>query len=62
VFAYTDSRKRDGPASFLAEYRGYLQADAFSGYDRIYAEQDVCERPTDPMCNSVGLGAGLASG
>lgn len=37
VFDYTDSRKRDGPASFLKEYRGYLQADAFSGYDGIYA-------------------------
>jgi hypothetical protein len=37
VFDYTSSRKRDGPASFLKEYRGYLQADAFSGYDGIYA-------------------------
>ena len=37
VFDYTNSRKRDGPASFLADYRGYLQADAFSGYDGIYA-------------------------
>jgi hypothetical protein len=37
VFDYTRSRKRDGPASFLKEYRGYLQADAFSGYDGIYA-------------------------
>lgn len=37
VFDYTNSRKRDGPASFLKEYRGYLQADAFSGYDGIYA-------------------------
>ncbi len=37
VFEYTDSRKRDGPASFLKDYRGYLQADAFSGYDGIYA-------------------------
>jgi len=37
VFDFTNSRKRDGPASFLADYRGYLQADAFSGYDGIYA-------------------------
>jgi transposase len=36
VFDYTNSHKRDGPASFLREYRGYLQADAFSGYDGIY--------------------------
>jgi len=28
--------KRDGPAQFLANYAGYLQADAFSGYDGIY--------------------------
>ena len=37
VFDYTNSHKRDGPASFLEKYRGYLQADAFSGYDGIYA-------------------------
>ena len=36
VFAYTDSRKRDGPAEFLRNYSGYLQADAFSGYDGIF--------------------------
>ena len=37
VFDYTNTHKRDGPATFLKEYRGYLQADAFSGYDGIYA-------------------------
>ena len=37
VFDYTASRKRDGPAEFLKTYRGYLQADAFGGYDGIYA-------------------------
>jgi len=37
VFDYTNSRKRDGPAEFLKNYRGYLQADAFGGYDGIYA-------------------------
>ena len=37
VYDYTTSRKRDGPALFLKDYRGYLQADAFSGYDGIYA-------------------------
>ena len=37
VFDYTTSRKRDGPAEFLKDYRGYLQADAFGGYDGIYA-------------------------
>jgi transposase len=37
VFDFTNSHKRDGPATFLHDYRGYLQADAFSGYDGIYA-------------------------
>jgi len=43
VFDYTSSRKRDGPASFLKDYRGYLQADAFSGYDGIYAGGEIVE-------------------
>lgn len=43
VFDYTHSHKRDGPASFLKAYRGYLQADAFSGYDGIYAHGLIIE-------------------
>ena len=38
VFAYTPDRARDGPAEFLKPYRGYLQADAYGGYDRIFAD------------------------
>lgn len=37
VYDFTPSRKRDGPAEFLQGYQGYLQADAFGGYDGIYA-------------------------
>ncbi len=37
VYDFTEDRKRRGPAQFLADYAGYLQADAFSGYDGIYA-------------------------
>jgi transposase len=40
VYDFTEDRKRDGPARFLADYAGYLQADAFSGYDGIYAGSD----------------------
>jgi transposase len=40
VYDFTEDRKRDGPARFLANYAGYLQADAFSGYDGIYAGSD----------------------
>jgi transposase len=36
VFDFTLNRQRDGPAQFLKDYRGYLHADAFSGYDRLY--------------------------
>jgi transposase len=36
VYDYTPSRARDGPAEFLGDYRGYLQADAYGGYDGIY--------------------------
>lgn len=43
VFAYTRSRNRDGPARFLEKYSGYLQADAFGGYDCIYAGRTVIE-------------------
>jgi hypothetical protein len=36
VFDFTLSRERDGPATFLKNYEGYLQADAYSVYDGIY--------------------------
>ena len=40
VYDFTPDRQRDGPARFLAVYAGYLQADAFSGYDGIYTGSD----------------------
>jgi hypothetical protein len=40
VYDFTENRKRDGPARFLASYAGYLHADAFSGYDGIYTGSD----------------------
>lgn len=36
VYDFTDSRKRDGPEQFLSGYRGYLQADAYGGYDGLF--------------------------
>jgi transposase len=38
VYDYTPNRSRDGPEEFLKEFRGYLQADAYSGYDHFYEE------------------------
>jgi transposase len=43
VYDFTDSRARDGPRSFLKEFGGYLQADAYGGYDGIYAGGQVVE-------------------
>jgi transposase len=37
VFDYTPDRCAKGPAAWLAGYNGFLQADAYSGYDGIYA-------------------------
>ena len=43
VFDFTQSRSRDGPANFLKGYLGYLQADAYGGYDGIYSGGQVME-------------------
>jgi len=43
VYDYTPSRSRDGPAQWLAGYEGYLQADAYGGYDGIFAGGKVTE-------------------
>jgi len=43
VFDFTRTRERDGPVNFLQGYNGYLQADAYSGYDGIYAGDQVRE-------------------
>lgn len=43
VFRYTPTRSRDGPREVLRDYRGYLQADAYSGYDNLYADLPIIE-------------------
>jgi transposase len=43
VFDYTANRRRAGPESFLQGFSGYLQADAYGGYDGIYAGGEVIE-------------------
>jgi transposase len=43
VYDYTPDRTRAGPQRFLADYEGYLQADAYGGYDGIYVRGDVTE-------------------
>jgi transposase len=36
VFDYTTTHARDGPATFLQGFKGFLQADAYGAYDGIY--------------------------
>ncbi|MEM8864486.1 MAG: IS66 family transposase [Planctomycetota bacterium] len=43
VYDSTPSRSRDGPAKWLSSYEGYLQADAYGGYDGIFHSQNVTE-------------------
>ena len=71
VFDYTTNHKRDGPAAFLADYRGYLQADAFNGYDGIYTGSHgriievallgarAAEVPREPTARSGSHGDGI---
>jgi transposase len=38
LYDYTPTRERAGPEKFLARYRGYLQADAYGGYDAFFKD------------------------
>jgi len=35
-YEFTESRKRDGPARVFADFQGFIQADAYGGYDGLY--------------------------
>lgn len=36
VYDATADRSRDGPLAFLNEFRGFLQCDAYAGYDELF--------------------------
>jgi len=42
-YDFTESRKREGPASILNGYKGFIQADAYSGYDQLFGEDGATE-------------------
>jgi len=48
VFDFTPTRSRNGPIEFLAGYSGYVQADAYSGYDALFR----VSRAIEVGCNS----------
>ena len=43
VFDFTPNRSREGPLKFLGTYSGYVQADAYSGYDEFFRKSDATE-------------------
>lgn len=36
LYDFTRTRSKDGPQTFLKGYKGYVQADAYAGYDGLY--------------------------
>jgi hypothetical protein len=43
LYRFTPSRKRDGPLEHLENFKGFLQADAYAGYDCIFVGAGVTE-------------------
>jgi transposase len=43
LYEFTDDRRGEHVARMLADYRGYLQADAYSGFDALYASGRIVE-------------------
>lgn len=43
LYDFTWTRGRDGPEKFLEDYEGWLQADAYAGYDQLYAGGKIVE-------------------
>lgn len=42
-YDFTPSRNRDGPQRVLGDFRGYLQADAYGGYDQLFVPDGATE-------------------
>jgi transposase len=43
VYDFTPTRSGQGPLAWLGTWKGFLQADAYAGYDKLYARGDVTE-------------------
>ena len=43
VYDYTPNRSQKGPVDFLGNYHGFLQADAYAGYDKLYETGHITE-------------------
>jgi transposase len=54
VFFYSRDRTAEHPERHLADYAGILQADAYSGYNRLYAAERLPGAITEAACWSHG--------
>jgi hypothetical protein len=43
IYDYSPNRQQIWPENFLKNYKGYLQADAYTGYDKLYADGNIIE-------------------
>ena len=43
VYSYSPTRQQKWAEDFLKNYKGYLQADAYTGYDKLYKNYNIIE-------------------
>src|SRR5206468_421579 len=43
VYQFSPNRQQRWPQEFLSTYRGYLQADAYKGYDKLFTGGTIVE-------------------
>lgn len=43
IYQYSPTRKQEVPFEFLKTYQGFLQADAYAGYDKCYESKAIIE-------------------
>lgn len=56
IFDYTPNHSRDGPTNFFGDYAGYIQADAYGGYDQLFKPRGD-GAPGRPLPTEVGCWA-----
>jgi transposase len=42
-YDFTETRERDGPLSIFKDFEGFIQADAYPGYDVLFQSDDISE-------------------
>ncbi len=43
VYEFSLTREGENPSRFLESFKGYLQADAYQGYDQVYSNGQIIE-------------------